>query len=142
MTLSQGYPRLLRLFHQFFSKIAVHTDTIYTQTQQSPETVLVLRSIVIFETLYLSRSTARLNEVVNTAVGSAARGTLSGMQEGVNIARVVANELDSAKFDPLLLRSVARNAAGILEGLAVRIEGLVSLPARTTDCRALADSPN
>ena len=33
-TFSTGYPRLLRLFHEFFSKIAVHTDTVYTQQQQ------------------------------------------------------------------------------------------------------------
>ena len=34
-TLSSGYPRLLRLFQEFFSTIAAHTDTIYSQTQQS-----------------------------------------------------------------------------------------------------------
>ncbi len=33
-TLSTGYPRLLRLFHEFFAKIAVHTDTIYTHKFQ------------------------------------------------------------------------------------------------------------
>ena len=33
-TFSTGYPRLLRLFHEFFAKIAVHTDTVYTQGQQ------------------------------------------------------------------------------------------------------------
>ena len=33
-TLSTGYPRLLRLFHDFFSSIAVHTDTVYTSTYQ------------------------------------------------------------------------------------------------------------
>ena len=33
-TLSSGYPKLLRLFHEFFSKIAVHTDTVYTQARQ------------------------------------------------------------------------------------------------------------
>lgn len=32
--LSTNYPRLLRLFHDFFSKIAVHTDTVYTPHQQ------------------------------------------------------------------------------------------------------------
>lgn len=32
--LSTGYPRLLRLFQEFFSKIAVHTDTIYTLSHQ------------------------------------------------------------------------------------------------------------
>ena len=34
-SLSSGYPRLLRLFHSFFAKIAVHTDTVYTHNQQS-----------------------------------------------------------------------------------------------------------
>ena len=33
-TLSSGYPKFLRLFHKFFSKIAVHTDTVYTQVRQ------------------------------------------------------------------------------------------------------------
>lgn len=33
-TLSSGYPRLLRLFHEFFAKIAVQTDTTYTQEKQ------------------------------------------------------------------------------------------------------------
>jgi hypothetical protein len=33
-TLSSGYPKFLRLFHEFFSKIAVHTDTVYTQARQ------------------------------------------------------------------------------------------------------------
>jgi hypothetical protein len=33
-TLSSGYPKLLRLFHDFFSKIAAHTDTVYTQERQ------------------------------------------------------------------------------------------------------------
>ena len=33
-TLSSGYPKFLRLFHEFFSKIAVHTDTVYTQVRQ------------------------------------------------------------------------------------------------------------
>lgn len=32
--LSTGYPRLLRLFHDFFAKIAVHTDTVYTRETQ------------------------------------------------------------------------------------------------------------
>jgi len=33
-TLSTGYPRLLRLIHEFFAKVAVHTDTIYSQSHQ------------------------------------------------------------------------------------------------------------
>lgn len=33
-TLSNGYPKLLRLFHEFFAQIALHTDTVYTASQQ------------------------------------------------------------------------------------------------------------
>lgn len=33
-TLSINYPRFLRLFHDFFSKIALQSDTTYAQNQQ------------------------------------------------------------------------------------------------------------
>ncbi|KAI0675086.1 Golgi transport complex subunit 5-domain-containing protein [Trametes maxima] len=124
-TLSTGYPRLLRLFHSFFTKIAVHTDTVYTQTQQSPETVLVLRALSNFESLYLSRSSNRLNEAVGQAFSGGAR-VPPGMSEGVNVARAVANELDSAKFDPLLVQSVARYAVSSLELMLTRADNLIT----------------
>jgi hypothetical protein len=41
-TLSMGYPKLLRTFHQFFAKISVQTDTVYTQNQQSYVPALIL----------------------------------------------------------------------------------------------------
>lgn len=140
-TLSTGYPRLLRLFHSFFAKIAVHTDTVYTQTQQrclsplcflwtpslrhrSPETILVLRALNIFQSLYLSRSTSRLNEAISSAFANGARGP-PGQSEGTNIARTVANELDSAKFDPLLVQAVAKNIAASLENFVSRADALV-----------------
>lgn len=124
-TLSSGYPKLLRLFHEFFAKIAVHTDTVYTQSQQSPETVLVLRSLSTFEALYLSRSTTRLNEVVSQAFAGGSR-TPPGANEGVAIARAVMNELDSARFDPLLILAVARNVGTALDGATMRAESLIS----------------
>lgn len=124
-TLSSGYPRLLRLFHEFFAKIAVHTDTVYTQSQQSPETVLVLRALSMFEALYLSRSTTRLNEAVSQAFAGGSR-TPPGANEGVAIARAVMNELDSARFDPLLMLAVARNVGAALDGATMRVEGLIS----------------
>ncbi|KAI0329225.1 hypothetical protein GY45DRAFT_1325329 [Cubamyces sp. BRFM 1775] len=124
-TLCAGYPRLLRLFHSFFTKIAVHTDTVYTQSQQSPETVIVLRALSNFESLYLSRSSNRLNEAVGQAFSGGARSP-PGMSEGVNVARAVANELDSAKFDPLLVQSVARYAVSSLELLLTRTDNLIA----------------
>ncbi|KAK7472882.1 hypothetical protein VKT23_000990 [Stygiomarasmius scandens] len=123
-TLSSGYPRFLRLFHEFFAKIAVHTDTVYIHTQQSPETVLVLRSLSTFESLYLSRSSNKLNEAVGQAFAGGAR-TPPGVNDGINVARAVANELDSAKFDPLLVRAVAKNVVSSLELLVSRMDGLI-----------------
>lgn len=78
-TLTSHYPRLLRLFHDFFSRIALHTDTVYTQDQQSPETVLTLRAISTFETLYLQRSNNRLNELINTSFATSAAVYFGGM---------------------------------------------------------------
>ncbi|WWD17827.1 hypothetical protein CI109_102270 [Kwoniella shandongensis] len=125
--LSTGYPRLLRLFHDFFAKIAVHTDTVYTREHQSPEAVLVLRSVSVFETLYLSRSTSRMSEAVSNALQQylSARGNPPGPSEGVSIARTMTNELDSARFDPLLVRTVARNASKVLDGFVQKIDGML-----------------
>ena len=53
-----------------------------------------------------------------------------GPGEGVNIARVITNELDSAKFDPLLVRTVARNGVKILDAFVSRLDGMVSVRVR------------
>ncbi|PBK73713.1 hypothetical protein ARMSODRAFT_952819 [Armillaria solidipes] len=124
-TLSTGYPRLLRLFHEFFAKIAVHTDTTYIHTYQSPETVIVLRALSNFESLYLTRSSTKLNESVSQAFSGGVR-TPPGMPEGINIARTVANELDSARFDPLLVKAVAKSATASIDMIVSRLDGSVS----------------
>ncbi|KAF7782447.1 hypothetical protein Agabi119p4_1823 [Agaricus bisporus var. burnettii] len=123
-SLSNGYPRLLRLFHEFFAKIAVHADTMYTSMVQSPETVLVLRSISNIESLYLSRSTNKLNEVIGQVFSRGARAP-PGSVEGVNVARAMANELDAARFDPLLVKAVAKIASSALDIMLSRAENLV-----------------
>ncbi|KJA27739.1 hypothetical protein HYPSUDRAFT_62781 [Hypholoma sublateritium FD-334 SS-4] len=119
-TLSTGYPRLLRLFQDFFAKIAVHTDTVYSDTHQSTETILLLRSLSAVEAQYLSRSTNKINE----AVGGAR--VPPGANEGINVARIVVNELDAARFDPLLVRAVAKNTATCLDNILKRLENLLS----------------
>ncbi|KAH9166239.1 Golgi transport complex subunit 5-domain-containing protein [Lactarius sanguifluus] len=123
-TLSSGYPKLLRLFHEFFSKIAVHTDTVYTQARQSAETVLVLRALSTFEALYLSRVSNKMNEAVGQAFQGGARAPPSS-PEGTNVMRTIANELDTAKFDPLLVQSVTRSAKSSLDMLLARADGMV-----------------
>ncbi|GAA5977892.1 hypothetical protein JCM10908_005134 [Rhodotorula pacifica] len=137
-TLSTSYPRLLRLFQEFFSKIAVHTDTVYTLAQQSPETILTLRAIQPFESLYLTRSRNRLNEAVQSAFSLA--GSQAGVAEGggggggavptanggLMLARAVVNELDAARFDPLLAKAVAKGSARAIDAFVSRAEALVA----------------
>jgi len=90
----------------------------------SPETILTLRALSNFEALYLSRSSTRLNESVAQGFAGGARAP-PGMNEGINIARTVANELDSARFDPLLIKAVAKNVSNSLEMMLSRADGLV-----------------
>ena len=94
------------------------------RTGCSPETVVVLRALSNFESLYLTRSSSKLNEVVAQAFSGGGRAP-PGMTEGINIARAVANELDSAKFDPLLVRTVAKNVVTSLELFQSRMENVV-----------------
>ncbi|KAI0789088.1 hypothetical protein C8Q75DRAFT_807200, partial [Abortiporus biennis] len=89
-----------------------------------PETVLVLRALSNLESLYLSRSSTRLNETVAQAFSGGVR-TPPGTNEGTNISRTIANELDSAKFDPLLVRSVAQHVVTSLDMFLSRVDGMV-----------------
>lgn len=85
----------------------------------------MLRAVSQFESFYLSRSLNRLNESVGQAMSGGSRAP-PGAVEGIGIARTVANELDSAKFDPLLVKAVAKNVSVALDGLVGRIDSLVS----------------
>jgi len=93
-------------------------------TPPSPETVLVLRALSTFEALYLSRTSNKMNESVGQAFQGGVQ-TPPSSSEGTNVARLIANELDAAKFDPLLVRSVARSAKASLDMLLGRADGLV-----------------
>lgn len=94
--------------------------------QTSPETVVVLHALSNFESLYLSRSSSKLNEVVAQAFSGGLRAP-PGTAEGLSIARTIANELDSAKFDPLLVRSVAKHVVSCLELFQSRMDSVVCL---------------
>jgi len=48
-----------------------------------------------------------------------------GATEGTNTARTVANELDAARFDPLLVKAVAKSTATCLDNILSRVEGMV-----------------
>lgn len=100
----------------------------------SPETVLILRSIQPFETLYLTRSTNRLNEAVTSSFSissslsasfSSRPPTVPTANEGLSASRAIVNELDAARFDPLLVKAIAKGASRAVELYVQKAEALV-----------------
>ena len=86
----------------------------------------MLRSLSTLESQYLSRSTNKINESVGIAFSSGGR-IPPGATEGTNAARTIANELDAARFDPLLVKAVAKNTATCLDNILSRVEGMVRM---------------
>jgi hypothetical protein len=91
----------------------------------SPETILVLRSLASVETSYLSKSSIRLNEAVGQAFVGSARAP-PDINEAVLVSRAIGNELDGARFDPLLVKGVARGVKASLELLLGRVDALIT----------------
>ncbi|KAF9361419.1 Conserved oligomeric Golgi complex subunit [Mortierella sp. NVP85] len=59
--LVDGFPRLLNLLHEFFSRVSVHTSAT-SDDFQSPEVVLMLRAISAFESAYKAKTAQRSNQ--------------------------------------------------------------------------------
>ncbi|CAH7682807.1 Golgi transport complex subunit 5-domain-containing protein [Phakopsora pachyrhizi] len=117
-TLTTSYPHLLRLFHDFFSRISLHTHTTYNQLIQSLEMVMTLRAVSLLESSYLNRSTNKMSEASN------------GRPE--NFAAVLGNELDAARFDPLLVKSVARQVREVTENYFQRLDSRIATQYQNT----------
>ena len=96
-----------------------------TTLRISPETVLCLRAIAKFETLYLSRSSTRMTDSINAAFGGGYKQP-PGSREGMTVSRVMLNEMDSARFDPLLGRNMARLIGKAVDAITGKVDGLVS----------------
>ena len=97
-----------------------------TLSIHSPETILVLRSLSVFETSFLTRCSNRVNEAIGQVFSGGIRNP-PGMAEGTVIGRAIANELDAAKFDPLLSKAVTKGIVTSLEQMVSRWNNLVSL---------------
>lgn len=89
----------------------------------------MLRSLSTLESQYLSRSNNKVNESVGLAFFNGGR-IPPGATEGTNVARTVANELDAARFDPLLVMALAKSTATCLDNILSRIEGMVRVTCR------------
>ncbi|KAF9207333.1 Conserved oligomeric Golgi complex subunit [Haplosporangium sp. Z 27] len=57
--LIDGFPRLLNLLHEFFSRVSVHSNIATSDEGQSPEIVLMLRAISSFEAAYKTKTAQR-----------------------------------------------------------------------------------
>ncbi|KAI8388643.1 Golgi transport complex subunit 5-domain-containing protein [Radiomyces spectabilis] len=122
-----GYPKLLQLLHEFFSRVAIHNGTSLHDYAQSPEYVIMLRSFNIFESGFLARSLTRMHDTINAtfpAHGGLSR-TAPGRQSILTITRVIEHELETAAFEPHLAQAVARNVVKTLNMFCAKCEALI-----------------
>lgn len=124
--LSEGYPKLLRLFAEFFAKIGLYTDVQYLASHQSPETVILLRGLTTLEKAYVDRSTARIAEVLSSIASGNRRGAAGwGEEEGEGVARGIGSALDATRFDPLLSRAIVERCSTLVDEFASRVPAVV-----------------
>ncbi|KAI9001852.1 Golgi transport complex subunit 5-domain-containing protein [Hyaloraphidium curvatum] len=150
-TLQNAYPRLLRLVKDFFVRVRVIKGAFNDPTAPQPPApdplpltpgassaslpddptdpheLLFLRSLSPLATAYIQRSATRMFDPINLAFpGERAARWVPAREDSERIVRVVAAELEQARFDAKLLRSVGRNAGKAAHAFAVKAEGLVS----------------
>lgn len=65
-----------------------------------------------------------MNEAIGTAFSGGSRAPPT-QQEGLTCARVIGNELDAARFDPLLVKSVAKSVVKAIDNFTDRIDNMV-----------------
>ncbi|ORX99769.1 hypothetical protein K493DRAFT_348325 [Basidiobolus meristosporus CBS 931.73] len=120
-TLQIGYPKLLSLFHQFFSRIAVYTG--YTL---GPEAILMLNTISAYESSYLAKSSSRLLEMVNSTFPTSGFRMMPRREEFTQAMKIIAGELDLVKFDRQLLAAVSKNIVKCLTSIKTKLETWIS----------------
>ncbi|PKC76084.1 hypothetical protein RhiirA1_371869 [Rhizophagus irregularis] len=124
-----GYPKLLRLFHEFFAKLEKRCDLKLDGDFQSQETLVMLHSISSFEAGYLARSVTRMFDPINMAFPTGLSRAPPTKSDVTNIIRAISSELEVAKLDSNLLRSVAKNVVKALNLYCVKSESMVTVDA-------------
>ncbi|CEP16124.1 hypothetical protein [Parasitella parasitica] len=121
------YPKLLKLLHDFFSRVALHNCTLLSDYSQTPEYVIMLRSFNTFQASFLAKSLQRMYDAVNStfpAYGGLAR-TPPGRNNVLNITRIIGHELEAACFEPHLAQEVAKNAVKALGSFCAKCDHLL-----------------
>ncbi|KAJ3298510.1 hypothetical protein HDU79_010246 [Rhizoclosmatium sp. JEL0117] len=137
-----GYPKLLRLFHDLFSRLTVtNVSGAVTPASSSQPAVseeasrfasdssVLLKALSSFETAYLRESLARLLEPVNQAFPEkpiAGNRTVATRDDVEKLLRAISRELEISKFDPHLLKSVSKNATKAINMYSIRSEHCVA----------------
>ncbi|RIA93049.1 Golgi transport complex subunit 5-domain-containing protein [Glomus cerebriforme] len=126
-----GYPKLLRLFHDFFAKLEKRGDLKLDGDFQSQETLVMLHSISSFEAGYLARSVTRMFDSINMAFPTGLSRAPPTKSDVTNIIRAISSELEVAKLDSNLLRSVAKNVVKALNLYCVKSESMATIDPTT-----------
>ncbi|KAI8874218.1 hypothetical protein GQ42DRAFT_159989 [Ramicandelaber brevisporus] len=122
-----SYPRLLLLFHQrFFATLAPaqQRNAAMEPITSRPENITILRALSEFESMYLQRVQTKVTSAMNAALHVGVSLPLNAQQQqqqqskpdpysslisDTDVAmyvRALASELEQARFDPTLSRSV------------------------------------
>ncbi|KAJ3108658.1 Conserved oligomeric Golgi complex subunit [Phlyctochytrium planicorne] len=146
-----GYPKLLRFFHDFFSRLTLyvksHTtkETANTNSKDKPnaapgskqsttspdqwiligDAMALLKPLRPFETAYLQDVYARLVEPVNNAFPDkpvVGARPMPSRDDVDKVLRTISRELDIAKFDEILLKAVVKRVTQTINMYAIRTE--------------------
>jgi hypothetical protein len=110
------------MFRGLFSNITLS----YSMTRSNPEVddhSSMLHPLLPFESIYLGKSLSRLLDPVNSAFSS---NKLPSRDDIDRIARVLSSELEIAKFDLGLIKSITNNIKKALVTFATKAEGVAS----------------
>lgn len=118
-----NYPRILRMFRGLFSNIELSNSV--TNAAEGYTHLSMLSPLAPFENIYLGKSLSRVLDPVNTAFSSG-NGKLPTRDDVDRITRVIGTELDIARFDLTLTKSVCNNIKKALVTFGTKCENAAS----------------
>ncbi|KAG1042930.1 hypothetical protein G6F43_011776 [Rhizopus delemar] len=122
-----NYPKLLKLLHDFFSRLTLNNGTPLSDYSQTPEYVIMLHSFYAFQTGFVTKSRQKMFDGVNAAFP--AYGALTRLpptrSNAINMTRIIGHELEVASVEPHLAQEVAKNAVKALSSFCTKCENLL-----------------
>ncbi|CAG8434805.1 11763_t:CDS:10 [Ambispora gerdemannii] len=125
-TLVGGYPKLLCLFQDFFARIETNGVESKAGEFQSQAYLVMLHSISSYETGYSARSVTRMYEPINSAFTTGLLRSSPSKNDISNIVKIISSELENAKVDPQLMKTIAKNIIKSLNHACGKAESMSS----------------